>query len=123
MAQHMWTKRMAAAVLTVLSAVAAHATEGVVAGDAYVNSAHPAVNYGSLSNLYVNSAGTTLIQFDLSSLPGGTTSSQIGAAYLKLYVNRINTSGLVSVQPITGSWNESTVTYSSYSSSLTLGTA
>jgi hypothetical protein len=112
---------LAAAMLMVFSATAAHATEGVVIRDAYVNSAHPTINYGSLSNLYVNGAGATLIQFDLSSLPAGTTSSQIGAAYLKLWVNRINSSGLVSVQPIAGSWSESTVTYSSYSSSLTLG--
>ncbi len=91
--------------------------------DAYVNSTHPAVNYGSLSNLYVSGTGKALIQFDLSSLPAGTTASQIGAAYLKLYVNRINTSGLVSVQPVSGSWSESTVTYASYSGSLTLGSA
>jgi hypothetical protein len=64
-----------------------------------------------------------MIQFDLSSLPTGTTASQIGSATLKLYVNRVNTSGVVSVQPVTGSWNESTLTYASYSSSLTLGTA
>jgi hypothetical protein len=114
---------VAAAAIMALSAAAAHATEGVVVADAYVNSAHPTTNYGNLSNLYVNSAGTALIQFDLSSLPAGTTSSQIGAAYLRLYVNRINTSGLVSVQPITGSWSESSVTYTSYSSSLTLGGA
>lgn len=77
-------KWMAAAMLTVLSASAAHATDGTVVGDAYVNSAHPATNYGALSNLYVNSTGTALIQFDLSSLPAGTTASQIGAASLNL---------------------------------------
>jgi hypothetical protein len=75
--------------LTILSVTAAHATEGVVVGDAYVNSNHPSTNYGSLSNLYVNSTGTTLIQFDLSSLPAGTTASQIGAASLKLYLELI----------------------------------
>jgi hypothetical protein len=116
----MWMKWMAAAMLTVLSASAAHATDGTVVGDAYVNSAHPATNYGGLSNLYVNSTGTALIQFDLSSLPAGTTASQIGAASLKLYVNRINASGLVSIQPVNGAWSESTVTYSSMP---TLGSA
>jgi hypothetical protein len=111
MSQRLKMKWITAALLTVLSAGAAHATEGVVVGDAYVNSAHPTTNYGSLSNLYVNSTGTTLIQFDLSSLPAGTTASQIGVASLKLYVNRINTSGLVSIQAANGSWSESTVTY------------
>jgi hypothetical protein len=112
MSQRVWMKWMAATVLTVVPAVAAHASEGVVVADAYVNSAHATTNYGSLSNLYVNSNGTALLQFDLSSLPAGTTSSQIGIATLKLYVNRINTSGLVSVQPVTGSWAESAVTFS-----------
>jgi len=103
---------MAAAMLMVLSASTAYATDGVVVGDAYVNSAHANTNYGGLSNLYVNANGTALIQFDLSSLPLGTTGSQIAAASLKLYVNRVNASGLVSVAPVSGAWNESTVTYS-----------
>jgi hypothetical protein len=104
-------KWMVAAAL-VLTAATAYATEGVVVGDTYVNSNHTTANYGSLSNLYVNATGTALIQFDLSSLPAGTTASQIGIATLKLYVNRINTSGLVSIQPINGAWSESAVTYS-----------
>jgi hypothetical protein len=112
MSERVWMKWMAATILTVVPAVGAHASEGVVVADAYVNSAHATTNYGSLSNLYVNSNGTALLQFDLSSLPAGTTSSQIGIATLKLYVNRINTSGLVSVQPVTGSWAESAVTFS-----------
>jgi hypothetical protein len=101
----------AALLLAILSAGVAHATEGVVVGDAYVNSAHPTTNYGNLSNLYVNSNGTTLIQFDLSALPAGTTASQIGAASLKLYVNRINTSGLVNIAPVSSAWSESSVTF------------
>ncbi len=123
MRQRICVQWLAAAVLMVLSAPVAHATEGVVVGDAYVNSLHATTNYGSLSNLYVNSTGTTLIQFDLSSLPAGTTASQIGSASLKLYVNRVNSVGVVSVQPITGTWSESAVTYASYSSSLALGSA
>jgi len=111
MNKHMWMKWMAMAQLTILAAGAAYATEGVVVGDAYVNSAHPSMNYGSLSNLYVNSNGTALIQFDLSSLPAGTTASQIGAASLKLYVNRVNASGVVNVSPVSSAWSESSVTY------------
>ena len=106
-----WMKRTAAAMLMVLSAGAAHATEGVVVGDTYVSSLYSTVNFGGLSNLYVSGSGTALIQFDLSSLPAGTTGSQIGAASLKLYVNRVNAPGLVSVLPVTGAWSESTVTY------------
>jgi hypothetical protein len=111
MSKHMGVKWMVAAMLAVLAAGAAYATEGVVMGDTYVNSTHPAMNYGSLSNLYVSSTGTALLQFDLSSLPAGTTASQIGAASLKLYVNRVNTGGLVNVAPVTSTWSESAVTY------------
>jgi len=111
MSQAFWTKWIAAAVLAGLSVGVAYATEGVVVGDTYVNSAHPSVNYGALSNLYVNSNGTALIQFDLSSLPSGTTAAQIAKATLKLYVNRILTSGQVNVLPVTSSWGESSVTY------------
>ena len=113
MSKSLSMKWMAAAMLAILSTGAAFATEGVVLGDTYVNSAHPAVNYGSLSNLYVNSNGTALLQFDLSALPAGTTAGQIGSATLKLYVNRVNTSGLVSVLPVNSAWSESAVTYNS----------
>jgi hypothetical protein len=101
----------AIAVCVALAASAAHATDARIAGDAYVNSAHPSTNYGNLSNLYVNGSGTALIQFDLSSLPAGTTASQIGKATLKLFINRVDASGPVSVLPVTSSWSESTVTY------------
>ena len=110
MHRNKWMRGMAAVVLVVLSAAAADATEAVVVADTYVNSAHAATNYGTLSNLYVNSNGTTLIQFDLSSLPAGTTASQIGAASLKIYVNRINSSGLISIAPVTSPWGEYTAT-------------
>jgi hypothetical protein len=119
MSQRVWMKFMVAAGLA-WAASMAHATEAAVAGDTYVNSAHPSTNYGALSNLYVNSNGTTLIQFDLSSLPAGTTASQIGKATLKLYVNRVNAFGLISVQPVTSTWNEATATYNSIP---TLGSA
>jgi len=107
----LWIKCVAMAFLAALISNASYATEATVAGDAYVTSAHPSTNYGYLSNLYVGNGGTALIQFDLSSLPSGTTSSQIGRATLKLYVNRVNTSALVSVLPVTSAWSESAVTY------------
>jgi len=120
MNQRIWIKCMATAVWAALSVYAAYATDATVAGDAYVNSATPATNYGGLSNLYVGNGGTALIQFDLSSLPAGTTSAQIGKATLKLYVNRINTSGVVNLLPVTSAWSESSVTYATIP---TLGSA
>lgn len=110
--QRSWIQPLAAVMCALWGVGAAHATQATVSGDTYVNAALPAVNFGRLSNMYVNSSGTALIQFDLSSLPTGTTAAQIGKATLTLYVNRLNASGVVSVQPVTGSWTESTVTYS-----------
>ncbi|MGA8742030.1 MAG: DNRLRE domain-containing protein [Terracidiphilus sp.] len=106
-------KRVAAAAVAFLALAAyqAHATQAPVAGDSYVNSAYPTTNYGALTNLYVGGGGTAFIQFDLSSLPSGTTSSQISKATLRVFVNRVNTSGAVTVQSVTGSWSESGITY------------
>jgi hypothetical protein len=94
-----------------LTANLAHAAQAPVASDSYVNSSFGAVNYGSLTNLYVGGGGTAFIQFDLSSLPAGTTPSQISKATIRLFVNRINTSGVVNVAPVTSAWTESAVTY------------
>ena len=41
----------------------------------------------------------------------GTTSSQISRAVLRFYVNRVDTPGLVSLQPVGAAWNEYGVTY------------
>jgi hypothetical protein len=94
----------------VLAVSAANATELTVAGDAYVSSAHPATNYGGLTNLYLCNGDIALVQFDLASLPAGTTASQISRATLRALVTRINTAGAVSVQPVTSSWAEPAVT-------------
>jgi collagen triple helix repeat protein len=113
MSQRSSMKSIAIAMWATFAISAAYATQTPVAGDAYVNSAYPSTNYGSLSNLFVNASGTALVQFNLSSLPAGTTSGQISKATVTLYVNRVNTPGLVNVQAVAGAWSESTVTYSS----------
>jgi Collagen triple helix repeat (20 copies) len=88
----------------------AMATDATIVADASVNAAHPSINFGALSNLYVGNGNTTLIQFDLSSLPAGTTAAQIGHATLRLYINRVNTQGSINLQPITSTWGEYSVT-------------
>src|SRR5882672_9685269 len=91
----------------------AFAVEATLVADAHVNSARPAVNSGSISNLSVGGGYTSLLQFDLSTLPAGTTAAQVSRATLRLYCNRMDTSGLVSVQPVSGAWGEYSVTYAS----------
>ncbi len=109
-----WQKLCAGvAALSVVAAcpVAARAAQATLVADAHVNSALPAVNSGAISNLDVGGGYTTLLQFDLSLLPAGTTASQVSRAVLHLYVNRVTTPGLVSYAPITGTWGEYSVTY------------
>jgi Collagen triple helix repeat (20 copies) len=95
----------------VLAALPAFAVEATLVADAHVNSALPAVNSGAISNLNVGGGYTALLQFDLSTLPAGTTATQVSRATLRLYCNRMDTAGLVSVQPVGGAWGEYSVTF------------
>jgi hypothetical protein len=99
--------------LTILLAFTARATDAPLLSDAHISSAHPSTNFGSLTNLAVGNGNTALIQFNLGSLPAGTTSGGIAAATLRLYVNRVNTAGALDLKPVTAAWNELTVTFSS----------
>jgi hypothetical protein len=105
-----WVGWAALAVLT-LPALRLFGQQATLLGDAHVSSLRPTVNAGSLSNLDVGNGATALLQFDLGVLPAGTTASQITRATLRVYCNRIDAPGLVTAQPITGSWSESAVTY------------
>ncbi len=93
-----------------LPCVEAHASQSTLLADTYVTTARPSTNYGALSNLYVNGAGTALLRFDLLAVPAGTTSAQVGRATLRVYVNRVNVPGALTVQPVMGAWNEGAVT-------------
>ncbi len=98
--------------LMLLSAwLTAGAEQGTLVADAHVNAALPTVNSGAISNINVGGGYTGLVQFDLSLLPTGTTASQISRAVLRLYVNRVDTAGLVSLQPVGAAWSEYGVTY------------
>ncbi len=85
--------------------------QATLIADTHVNAALPAMNSGGISNINVGGGYTGLVQFDLSLLPVGTTSSQIARAVLVLYANRVDTAGTVSVLPVVRPWNEMSVTY------------
>ena len=87
----------------------AQATEATVVGDTFVDINHTTTNYGTAEAVGVGNGRTALIQFDLGSLPAGTTASQIAKATLRLYVETISTKAVVQVQPVTSAWSESTV--------------
>ncbi len=88
-----------------------HATEATLVADAHVSSARPTVNSGTISNLYVGSGYTSLVQFDLGTLPAGTTAAQVQKATLRLFCNRVDTAGAVSVAVVGGAWGEYSVTF------------
>jgi Collagen triple helix repeat (20 copies) len=93
------------------AALPALAVEATLVADAHVNSARPGVNSGAISNLNVGGGYTALLQFDLSMLPAGTTAAQVSRATLRLYCNRMDAAGSVSVQPVGGAWGEYGVTF------------
>lgn len=100
-----------AAAVWLLAALPAVAVEATLVADAHVNTAQPQVNSGTISNLNVGGGYTALVQFDLSSLPAGTTAAQISKAVLRLYCNRVDTAGAVSLEPVNRAWGEYSVTY------------
>ncbi|MBS1857945.1 MAG: collagen-like protein [Acidobacteria bacterium] len=90
--------------------VAASATGVPVAQDAFV-SPGSASNYGALPNINVGgpSSFQGLVQFDLSTLPAGTSGSSVAKATLILYVNKVGAPGSVNIDVANGQWTESGV--------------
>lgn len=106
-----WRCRALLLCLLCLPGLRAWAVQATLVADAHVSSAQPTVNAGSLSNLNVGNGYSALIQFDLGVLPAGTTAAVISRATLRVFCNRIDTAGTVSVQALNGSWTESGVTF------------
>jgi hypothetical protein len=74
------------------------------AGNAGHLGATPTINVGGPSNFQ------GLVQFDLSTLPGGTTASQVSNATLQLFVSRIGTPGSIDIFAANAPWTEATIT-------------
>ncbi len=80
--------------------------------DSYVvTSPASASNYGSATTLNVGgaSADQALVQFDLTQLPAGTTSSSISKATLIVFVNKLTATGTINFSVANGTWTESGV--------------
>ena len=106
-----------AGLLWLAAALPSYASAGYLAGDTYVNSANAAGNFGTAAVLNIGNGSQTLLQFDLSRVfpatfsPLPTTSSTIGRATLRFYVNKVVTAGQISAAPLQSAWSEGTVTY------------
>ncbi len=98
----------------------AHGVTATLVADAHVTGAQAGMNFGTLTNLEVGNGYTTLVAFDLSTLPSGTTAAQVSRATLRLFANRVDTAGTLTLQPLQGTWGEYSVTAGAMP---TLGTA
>src|ERR1700683_2627941 len=79
--------------------------------ESYTVTGDPTTNYGAKTLLDVESpTQTTYIQFNLSSIPSTYTSNDITKATLKLYVFSVTTPGSFTVDYVSGTWAENTIT-------------
>ncbi len=89
---------------------AAWATDAPLVADTYVSVANPSLNFGNLPTMTIGGSNVGLLEFDLSTLPSGIASTSVVKATLQVFVDRVGTSGTISVAPLLGPWTESTVT-------------
>ena len=94
-----------------------NATEAILTDDATVAVAKPASDSRMpAGNLHVvrilnnKSEQNAYLKFDLSTLPAGSTGTNIAKATLVLYANTIRHAGSFDVVAVSGAWNERTVT-------------
>ncbi len=102
----------------VLTAHRVRAVEALLLQDTYVdngtNGGKPppnASNYGSAMDLRIfkgnGRVGRTFLKFSLSTLPPGTTPSDVAHARLRFWVNGNSTiAGAISLTPVTAPWDE-----------------
>ena len=96
-----------------LAPMAVQAQVAPLVGDTYVSSTNPTINFGTVANVNVGGGSRGLFQFDLSTLPPGTTASEVAKATLTLYVNRVGVAGAVDISQVTSAWGEYTATFNS----------
>jgi hypothetical protein len=89
--------------------MAAFAQTAPLTQDTYVaTNPATATNYGTAATINVGGPGAdqALAQFDLSTLPAGTTGANISKATLALFVNKLGAAGTVNIATASGSWTE-----------------
>jgi hypothetical protein len=110
----MFRKLLAAAAL--LSAAAylpnLRADQVTVSGDAHINTAFRAVNFGNSPFLLVGGTSRAYMGFDLSALPPGVAATPLARVNLVLWINRVATPGSIQISRAPGGWSESALTAS-----------
>jgi hypothetical protein len=85
-----------------------------VTQDTYNNSAMVNDGNGGETRVHVNDQNGTeqgFAQFDLSTLPSGTTGADIEKATFRLFVRNVMTPGDMDVHLVTSSWDEATLSF------------
>jgi len=95
-------------ILCFFLASSAWAQTARLTGDTYVSSTSIGANFGGASFMNASATNSALLQFDVSTFGTSTT---IGKAYLRLYVNSLPAAGMLSFASALAPWVESTVTY------------
>jgi Collagen triple helix repeat (20 copies) len=70
------------------------------------------INYGTATTLNVGgpNASQAVVQFDLSTLPAGATSSNVAGAILSLFASKVGAAGTVNISVANGPWMETVLT-------------
>jgi hypothetical protein len=99
--------------LTLIPAIAC-AQYAPLTQDSYVAPGN-ATNFGSAATVNVGgpNAAEALVQFDLTTLPAGTTSANVAKATLTLFVSKVGAPGAVNISVANGPWTEAGVNGSS----------
>jgi hypothetical protein len=84
------------------------AADAVLTADAYVSTAAVNTNYGTQATLNVGGGDTAFLQFDLSTLPPGSTAASIAGAQLIFFVDRVGVGGSVDLHAVAAPWTETT---------------
>ena len=93
----------AALLLAGLSPMAAHALVLPLTADTHLATTAA----GTFVAINVNAANTALLNFDVATLPAGTTAADIAKATLVFFVKSVPTGGRLQVSPLTNAWTES----------------
>jgi hypothetical protein len=111
------------AALTMAAAPHANAVQVPLIADTYISSQDAQLNFGTQPQIQVATNEFGLFQFDLTTLPAGTTAASVTKATLVLYVNLgRGTASTISWAPVTAPWSELTATYNNQPSIGTPGT-
>src|SRR5262249_12292431 len=103
----------------------AFAVQAVIDSDTYISSAtnsNKSQNFGAATSLRVATGMTTFLRFDFSTLPVGTTASQVQKATLSFFVSSVTTAGSFDLNRINGNWTEPGVTFNNYTLGLSATT-